>query len=268
MNKQKRTPRPKGLTELGKLYHKEAITLEELQLHIIQHYIATGYRYCGRSYSIEQLAQHINVPTETITQQVIQYGQTTMQLVDPEQSGDLLRATLGLLLSESLADRTRALEQYYVLANAQGQKYKPFISAEVTKALKLTQEATSGILNLYRTMAGKDGINVIVNNTTNTQVNNNYLTTERALELLDKQPTAIPLLEDPKAKEQLFLKHHLENTPEVQANKQQGIDISREGVEFHKLAKVSDALLSDDPKDRHTDRRANQYDVDLDSDEI
>lgn len=265
----KRTPRPKGLTELGKLYKQGQLQLEDLEDHIINHYISTGYRYCGQSYNVEEFSRLTNIDTQRITQSLIEYGQTTMQLVDPEQSGDILRATLGLILSESLADRTRALEQYYVLANAQGQSYKPFISAEVTKALKLTQEATAGILNLYRTMAGKEGgVNVLVQNNQNTQVNHNYLTPEKAVELLDSQATATPLLEDPIAKENLFITHGLEDTPEVQANKQQGIDLTKEGAEFHKLAKVSDGLLNEKPRSRHIDRRANELDVDLDSDQI
>lgn len=262
-----RVPRPKGLTELGQAYNNNGITLEELQNHTVNHYIATGFKYCGKAYNIEDFSKLTGIDQHIITNATIAYGQTTINLVDPNQSGDILRAVIGTLLNETLADRSRALTQLDILSRAQGQTYKPFVSGEVNKALKLTQESTAALLSLYKTMAPSTGPSVLVQNTINAQTQNNYITPTEALELIATRDQRPPLLEDPDSKELLFKKHNLQDTPEVQANKQQGVDLTKEGATFHKLAKVSDGLL-EDPKDRHTNRRARELGIDLDHDEI
>jgi hypothetical protein len=119
-------------------------------------------------------------------------------------------------------------------------------------------------------MAGNEGPNILINNNLNTQTNN-YLTPESALEIIAQKDTKAPLLLDGNAQDALYEEYDIGATPEVEANKQQGIDLTKEGVAFNKLAKISDSLINDDeedPKEKHRNRRARQLNIDLNQDQI
>ena len=275
MDKQIRTPRPKGLTEIGHTYNntKTEEDLRQLQKHVIESYINTGFKYCNQPMNLEQFARYTNIPISLIMEQINHKGKDTFIQADPEEQGDLLRALLGITLGASLSDRIAAQQQLSILTNAQGNTYKPFISSEVNKALKLNQEATQGILAIAKSLGGSQGLSVTVNNTFGDKIENqqnNYLTSEKALELISQQPTNKPLLENPEAKKALHAQYGLGAMPVVKANQQQGIDTSKEGLSFDKLAELSDDKvdhLDEGPKS-HIDRRAQEENIDLNHDEI
>lgn len=268
---QQRIPRPKGLTELAPNYKDNK---EHIDRHIISHYINTGFTYCGYPMDINTFSQVTQIEPETITQAMIDHGSSTFNLLDEGAKGEHLRALFGMALKNSLDDRSRALQQYSVLAAAQGHDYVPFVSSEVNKALKLTMESTQGMLQVIRALAGGDTTNILIQNNNTNQVQANYLTTEKALKLMEKQKDDQALLLDEGRRESLVDEYNLNEMPEVQANKQQGIDVDREGLGFDKIATVSEGLIKveDDEesnRDRHTNRRAKEeYDVDLDADAI
>ena len=86
--------------------------------------------------------------------------------------------------------------------------------------------------------------------------------------LFNHDKTNKPLLEDSEARQQLFLEHNISDLPEINANMQHNIDTSREGLSFN-VPLVDDALvLSEDEDLGHINRRAEEYDIDLDQDEV
>lgn len=264
----KRIPRPTGTTEIAYNHHKEKNddTLNKLQIHIINHYINTGFMYCNQTMDLDTFIGCFGLPRFLVMERVTQLGKQGYEMLEPEQQGDQLRALLFLLQNESLADRSRALLQYRTLAKSQQGEYKPFISSEVNKALKLTLESTQGLRELVKVLSGSQSPTVVINNNPNqsTNVQQNYLTTEQALELMNQKDESHRKTLSLKERETLYEHHRLEDTPTVQASLQQGVDTSKEGLGIKNLAKVSDKLLNDS----HIDRRAHEIDEDLDADHI
>lgn len=269
----KRTPRPLGTTEIGRTLNKDQDNVDiqtQLQLHIIRHYIQNNFTYCHTPMSIEQLSHYTGIPNHLITEAIIQTGQATFNLLDREDQANSFRAILGLTINSALADSQRALEQYAILKASQGNSYKAFISGEVNKALKLTQESTAQMLNIYKAMAGNSALNVVINNNQQQNIQtNNYLTADSALEIINSKDESLPLLENPELKDALYHEHGLDDTPEVRAINQTGLDTSKEALNLRTLAQVSEALVNDleGPKS-HIDRRAIEIDWDLEDDDL
>jgi hypothetical protein len=149
---------------------------------------------------------------------------------------------------------------------AQGQTYKPFISAEVTKALKLNQEANSQILNILSKFAGPSGgIMDLGQKESPTENQSQMLTVENALSIIQSQPNHIPLLEDPEAKENLYMEYSIGDMPEVNATRQINYDTSKEGLGIKDLTLLGDDVEEDD---HHSTRREKQLGIDMDIDQI
>src|SRR5690606_34007796 len=72
------------------------------------------------------------------------------------------------------------------------------------------------------------------------------VTTDQVLAIIQKQDGYLPLLDDPNQKQALALQYNISDMPEVRAINQEGIDTRREGLDFGKIADLSDALLLDD----------------------
>lgn len=272
MNKQLRTPRPLGTTEIGLSLKKEPDNVElqsQLQQHIIRHYIQNNFTYCHKHMGIEELATYTSIPESLITEALLQTGQNTFDLIDSEEQSKALRVLLGLSLKSALGDSQRALKQLLLLQASQGNGYKAFITTEVNKALKLTQDSTTQMLNIYKALAGNSGPNIIINNNNSQALQNNFLTPDRALELISSKDETLPLLESAGQKDVLFEEYELELTPEVNAIRQTGLDTQKEGLNIRELAQISDALVNDleGPK-THIDRRAIEVNWDLEDDEI
>ena len=269
-----RTPRPMGTTELARHLQSSTQNTEHyneqrnnLYEHVIRHYINTNFMYCNKSINIETFSHYIQVEPTLIHNMIIHIGQLQYKLHKDKDKEDLFGGLIFYALNGALSDRSSALQHASILLNAQGQTYKPFISAEVTRALKLNQEANAQVLNVLSKFVGTQGPIININNKQN-NVNHNAptLTVEDALILINKQGS-VPLLEDTNAKEDLFLEYGLSDMPEVNATKQTGYDTSKEGLNFKVIA---DANLEEGPNDseHHNIRREKEYNIDLEADEV
>lgn len=277
MQEEIRVPRPRGTTEISSHLSTQKnrtedypILLKELQSHVIEHYINTNYTYCHHTMDIITFCNYTNIPENDVHQHMINRTKTLSHLMEPENLNTLHRELLSHILSGALNDRQTAVMHQSILLRSQGGDYKPFISSEVTKALKLTQESNAQILSVIKSTMPTSMVQF------NTQ--NNYqdgerrpgdpaqgLTVDQALELIQTQPTYQPLLEDQSQLQSLKLTHNLDEMPEVRANYQQGVNTAKEGLDFTKIAELSDGLITEDS---HIDRRANELDIDLDADQI
>lgn len=268
-----RIPRPTGLTEIANHQHKqEEYNIQPIHKHILEHYINTGFTYCNQPLNIEQLSHYIGIPSDTILEAITTKGQDIYHRADPHDQGDMLRALIGTALSASLADRSRAVQQLNILSAAQGNSYKAFISGEVNKALKLTMESTQGILALAKSLGGNQGLSLTINND-NSQTNieaqqQNYLTTNQAVQLLHTNNNKASLLDMPEKKKELYAMHNIDDMPVVKANEQQGLDTSKEGLNFNKLVELSDSKVDQGPANHHEDRRAQEYEIDPEADQV
>lgn len=293
MNKTTRIPRPKGLTEISENYYKQTNsppqktneenhittnneTLNPIEEHIIRHYINTGYRYCNQSMDIITFSNYTGIDENKIHQVIIGKTKDMGIGMDKEAVGDQVRGILFGILGGALSDRQTALYHQQLLLGSQGDSYKPFISGEVTKALKLSQEANAQVLNILKSIMPNKGPqilnqfntqNIYPNGEDDSATSTPGLTVEQALAIIHQSESYVPLLEDQSQKEALKLEYLSDpEIPEVRAMHQHGMDVDREGLNFGKIAELSDGLLVDDNK--HQDRRAKELDIDLESDEI
>lgn len=274
----KRIPRPLGTTELSKSLHQNTVmnsnesnTLQSLIEHITKHYINTNFKYCNQSQSIEHFSSYTNIPISYIQTLMVDQAKIGYSLLTNEGQEDIGGAIFSLLLNMSLSDRSTALQHANILTTAMGQQYVPFLSSEVTKALANAQSTTQNIANIARNFFGNQGSGLTINNVQSNAHNvQNNLTIENAQMMIEDQLRDKALLQDQATKDNLYLQYELHNMPELDARKQTGLDTSKEGLDF---GKVADAILITDEEEgikdlQHTDRRAHQHNIDLEADGI
>lgn len=283
MNNTKRIPRPMGITELSQR-HTQSLSEEErlqnlktLEDHLIRHYINNNYHYCNEPMDIITFSNYTNITEHRIHEALIHRTKDMGQLLRDDAIEETYRGLFSLILSGALNDRLTAEMHQSILLKSQGTSYAPFISGEVTKALKLTQESNAQLLNLAKALIPNKGPNVL--NQFNQQ--NNYngalpesgerpVTLDEVLTIIQQSDDYVPLLEDEEQKAKLALEYDIANMPIVKATDQQGLDTSKEGLDFDKIAKVPLGMLpfDEDIETKHIDRRAEQMLMDMDEDDI
>ena len=268
----KRIPRPTGITQLANTYSKTN-TIEDKQIlleQIIKSYLNTNFQYCGTPISIENFARYIQCTPNHIQTQIYNTSQIQYNLLTNEGQDSIHGVIVNMLLNNALSDRSNALTHASILQAEMGNAYVPFLSSEVTKALANAQNTTNNMINMAKTFFGNNAPTININNTNAQQNNENTLTVEKALQLIDSRATNLTLLEDPEAKDALFLEHQLAECPEVNATMQTGIDTSKEGLSFNKITELKMVDLNAVEKSSlgHIDRRAILEDVDLEADEV
>lgn len=260
-----RIPRPIGSSQIDK---------DLIQEHITKAYINTNYMYCNKPMNLETFSQYTNIDIGYINNMIITMGQIQFDNLIKDDQQSFLRALLSGSLKNALSDRSTALQHQNILLAAQGPHYVPFVSAEVTKAIKLTMDSNTNILNIVSKITGP-GSGITINNNVHQEQTHNTLNVVQALELIKSQansPHSIPLLEDPNHKESLYMEYGIQDMPEVNATMQTGYDTSREGLT---IGKITDLVLDSEfesgdleHSEGHINRRAESLSVDLDSDNI
>lgn len=262
---QVRTPRPMGTTEKGFHHSKEqsTTTKQELEEHIVNHYMVNNFTYCNKYYTIEQLSQLTNIPIPTIMGYTHTYANNIQGMMDKLHNGDSIRALLSLSINYALEDRGRAIEQYSILAASQQGSYKPFISSEVTKALKQVMDSGQNISLILKGLSGGNTINILnqigVPNEGALKGPESYVSVDDAVMLIKAQGHT-PLGLNAGQQQRIYEDNQLDLTPEVCALKQEGVDTSKEALTLNKIVDLG--------TDTHIDRRALDFDFDLDSDEM
>lgn len=282
--KNPRVPRPIGTTYLSQSLHKTSketkeinntneITLEQLQIHIIEHYINNNYKYCNQTLSLESFSNYTNIPISLIQNTMYDKAKIQYGLLTKDGQEEIYGALFSMLSNWGLNDRIAALTHANTLVAEQNGQYVPYLSSEVTRALANAQSTTVNMINMARNFFGNQGsgftINNVQNNLENATVTNNVLTTEKALQLIETKAPIKRLAEDKDTMDNLYQDYELSSMPELDARLQTGMDTSKEGLNFGKIA---DAILVDegpnDPEHTHIDRRAESLDIDLESDNI
>lgn len=261
MNTIKRIPRPKGTTELSITNNKVQTeeSLNDLKNHIIKSYVYTDYRYNGNKLNLEQFSMITGIPINDIYPYIMDYQKLGYNFLDNKDKEKLYGELTSSILGVTLKDRLAVEQHVACMLESQGASYKPFISSEVTKALKLLLESNNTMLNVHHRLFGQQAPTTVINNN---QIQS--LSVSEAQMMIQSNSEVRPLLEDKKAQEQLYLSHELADMPEVNANKQLGMDTSMEGLNFSRV--VMDQNSGE--ANGHIDRRANELDVDLESDAV
>lgn len=192
-----------------------------------------------RFYTTDQLHMTYGIPIHGINKAIIQRHKRLQGLV----KGDRLQGHLRALESTLFAGSLRALnivnEQARRLLESQGDGYKAFVTSEANRALELVLKANKQLMELADHLRPKQGtgthIQILNQNTQNTD---QFLTTDKAILLLDnKGQNRLP---DATDLEGLYLKHGIGNTEEIDARilgNRDGLD----GPNLREIVKVQGA---------------------------
>lgn len=246
----KRVPRPFGITQLIHEYHKisdndkKELALNKIRSIYLQNWFLNNGSVCGIYYSLNGLSLFLDVDTgyihDYIRDQVI-----NNRLWDKDKQQEILQGLIGSQLSWAMEDRMNIMNQFEILRRSQNGKYTPFISAEVNKVLKLSLESSTSLQSLFRSLTGggstTNNFFTQINQNQNTQ-NNNGVSYEEALEIIEETQKALPQRERVSNAKYIEEKYDLSDLPAVCALEQEGVDTSKEGLNLNKteLSMVTD----------------------------
>lgn len=146
----KRIPRPKGLTKLTKeysLYKKETDYKKIINILAIN-YINNEYMVDQQPMNTYQLAEYYQVPFQTLIGAINKHIQEMSTYLNPEDLIGSHRSILSRILMGTERDRALIVRQLQRLLAAQGEGYRPYISAEVNNALKLLLASSKNLIDL------------------------------------------------------------------------------------------------------------------------
>ncbi len=203
-----RTPRPQGSTFLATKARESNNDEDKQRLlrHLVTHYTTTGFRWNGVSTNINQLSHILKVPIPDIMELVSETGTHMGSLASPENIKNTLQTITTLMTSFALEDRGLIMQQLSLLQQSQDGKYKPFITAEVNKALKLALESNKNIQDIFKSLTSSTSsstniINIFGENQEEEQEKEqeqNYLTPDQAIQMLS-QSASTPSPDNPKS---------------------------------------------------------------------
>lgn len=243
--------------------------LINIQKFLINAWITNNMILCGKPYSIQKFAEAIHVNIQDI--RLFMRDQLfNARIWDLGAQKEMVESLLGEQISWLLEDRMEVAQQVEILRESQGSSYKPFISAELTKALKLKLETSGNLSQLLRTIAGgnTNNINVNIDNSDNHTENNISLEEAR---ILIQQINAEQSTDKPKELTLLETQYNLDTLPEVVANKQIR-DTAKEGLNFSKaeINQITDdykGAMAIAEEEHHETRREIEQNIDPDEED-
>lgn len=229
-----RFPRPMGITALSVEYQKTGSpdSLNNLYKYFVNQWFMNNGLVCGKPYDTNQLTLVFNIPP-TVVSQYMKDSVLGSHIFELSTNSEMVESLMGEQLKWVLEDRMEASQQVNLLRASQGNKYAPFISAELNKALKLKQESATAMGNVIRNLTGGNSVNIFtqINQQNNQQVNQG-ITIEEAREIVMESQKVLPKSEEAKL---LEAKYDMGELPEVVAVKQTGVDTSKEGLNLNKV---------------------------------
>lgn len=264
-----RIPRPIGVTQLMSEYHKtkDVTTLAHVQQYIIQQWLLTNGRVCGRMFNITELSAFIKCDPEMVRIQMRDQFLNT-KLWNKEVQEGLMESLIGQHISWAMEDRMEVENQVSILRESQGRHYTPFITAELNKAIGMKLSSTNTLGGIIKNLAGGGSINIF--NQTNNQENNFIgLSVERAVEIIQEEHRQ---LEAPQQVQYIENHYQVEEFPEVVANKQVGIDSSKEGLNIGmaELSQIADnykGTVKSFDEEHHQMRREIELGIDVEAED-
>jgi hypothetical protein len=248
----RRVPRPLGITQLnltrlklkkeGKLEEetKQGNKLKEICINI---YVRDNFNWMGKMVPMNHFASYLNMRTEELMIQVNREIERISLWMMGEEGKALARGLLFKGAQKSLEILALASGQTQVLLAEQGDKYVPFLSAEVNRSIANLTGAHKPLMEVLKAMTEKSPINILINNNGKSGTSGDeYLTPEMALQLIHNNGSSMandPTLIEAKVQEMGAL-------PDVQARNQ---DLSTIGIKLpNKTVDSKGTLLHYEPK--------------------
>ena len=204
-----------------KLKHKKTIIN-----HTIRQYILQGHTLNGSTVNMYELGAYLGLHPKKLFKVM---AKQTQELSGITGNSDTIKDMLGLMgtltIQNTLQTRAKVNVQQELLLEAQGDGYKPFISAEVNKALQLGVNSDKAMADLLKAFMGPSTlVNINQTHIEGDQVegdkNTEYLTINQAVSLVTDGQDPF----EPKALEALTVEYITGDIPEVRALNQEGVE--------------------------------------------
>lgn len=264
-----RLPRPFGITQVMAEYHKDKSPdlLAKVQTFLIQNWLLSNGKVCGKVLDCNSLSKFLLCPTSMI-QEHMRNQVLGNRIWDRESQEAMIQALIGHQLQWAIEDRMEINHQVEVLRNAQGDKYMPFISAELNKALGLKLSSSNGLQSLVRGLSGGGSVNIFQQFNQQNNVTPEGVTVEEAITIIQEENSRV--LDKSKELQYIEASYPVEDLPEVVANKQTGIDTSKEGLTLNRaeLNIITDdykGVLREFDQAHHEMRREIEYQIDTEA---
>jgi len=246
-----RIPRPRLLSNQTKLKDKQKIVIEE--------YIKNQFKINNQIYSVDELSVKYQIPLKDILKTIGEYNNSMSGLMGNYESYSVqLQALAQNIIFGGLEAQQYARNHMQILAQDQGQSYKPFISAEVTKAIQTFIHSTKNIADILKTvMPQTQGAqtNILVQGTPDSGTEK-FGPTE-ALKLLEQSgPTDTRI--DKSVQANLYQKYLLDEAPEVSMRYQENPEDV--GADLNKI--LNTQIIE------HDNRREIEYGIVVEEDNI
>lgn len=185
-----RFPRGLGITQLALQANAgDDEALKNLTKFVIHTWIVNNGKLWSRVYSVNELADFLKCEPSIIQMQM---KQTFLDngLFDRNKMDEIADSLMGACIGWALEDRMEISQQLQILRDSQGERYAPFITAEVNKAIGLKQQSTTSLQSLVRAVSGGGTVNIF--NQQNNQFNNTdesepVLTRDIAMSMIQKE---------------------------------------------------------------------------------
>lgn len=260
-----RFPRGMGITEMARQANSgDNGSLVKLTQFIIHTWIINNGKLWYRSYSLHELADFLKCEPIIIQRQL---KQTFLDngLFDRGHMDELADSLVGACINWALEDRMEASRQLDILKTAQGDKYVPFITSEVNKALSIKQQTSTSLQSLVRSLTGGGTVNIFnqQNNQFN-QLSQNIVTRDQAMEMITKE---IADKGGVKELEYVENKYDFKELPVVVATKQDKSHGDKEGLTLknHEIDSITadySGALNAFEEDHHAIRREIEENID------
>lgn len=263
-----RIPRPLGVTQLMSEYHREKDPnlLAKVQQYLIQQWLLTNGKVCGKVYNIPELSAFIKCDPEMIRIQMRDQFLNT-KLWNKEVQEGLMESLIGQHIAWAMEDRMEVDNQVGILRASQGLHYTPFVTAELNKAISMKLSSTNTLGGIIKNLAGGGSINIF--NQSNHQENTIIgVSVEKAIEIIQEESKQLEAPQQIQYIDNHYEVDNVEEFPEVVAVKQVSMDTSKEGLNIGmaNLAQIADnykGTLKEFDNEHHQIRREVELGVDL-----
>lgn len=261
----KRLPRPFGITSLLIEYKKTGRPeiLEKVRSMFIHEWILKRNTLGGLPMNLYEISNFLEVGPDYVNKYLVD-NLLSSRIWNKDSQEEIMNAVIGQSISWVLEDRLDIQNQVDILKHSQGGEYKPFISAEVTKAIALKLSSSNTLQSVIKGLSGSS-INIF--NQQNNETNNIGYSQEEAMEVIQnalQNTSPLTLIEEAE-----FELIGMGELPEVVATKQTGQDLDKEGININKpeLVKAMDdykGSLKEADDMHHEMRREIELNIDPD----
>ena len=255
-----------GITQAMTEYHntQDPTLLTKVQTFMIQQWLLSNGKLCGRSLDCNSLSKFIGCHPSMI-QDHMRDQVLGNKIWDKGIQEEMMSSLMGQQIMWALEDRMEINQQVQILREAQGDRYMPFISAELNKALGLKLSSSNSLQSILKTMSGGGSINIFQQFNQQSNQEQEAITIETAITLIQEENSK--LVSKDKDLQYIEATYGIEELPEVVATRQQGIDTSKEGLTLNnsELNQITDnyrGVLNEFEGEHHEIRREIELGID------